>query len=172
MKSSVTLVQDCIDIVPVERVDVVLGRYDDVLCNELRLDEAQIIEYMFYKRRQAIAPEAELRRGSSTSIRYGKPFGLPSAACCEHSVGRLPRLPISTRLGWPGDLVDVREPQDPSRSAPPAVRRLASEDAHAQLRMRPAAPLCLGYGLGHRCGHCGTTRVVVLAFGNLTDEPV
>src|SRR4030095_4544909 len=83
MKSSVTLVQDCIDIVPVERVDVVLGRYDDVLCNELRLDEAQIIEYMFYKRRQAIAPEAELRRGSSTSIRYGKPFRSDDVLCNE-----------------------------------------------------------------------------------------
>src|SRR5262245_54690220 len=40
------------------------------------------------------------------------------------SVGCLPRLPISARPGWPGDLVDVREPEDPSRSTPPAVRDL------------------------------------------------
>jgi len=63
-----------------------------------------------------------------------------SAARCEHSVGRLPRLPISARLEWPGDFVDVREPEDPSRSAPPAVWDLAREDAHPELGMRPGPP--------------------------------
>ncbi len=36
--------------------------------------------------------------------------------------------------------------------------------------MRPGATLCLGHGLCHRRGHRGTTLVVILAFGDLTDE--
>src|SRR5262249_61807509 len=41
---------------------------------------------------------------------------------------------------------------------------------HAPVRL--GAALCVGHGLRHRRGHRGTTLVVVLAFGDLTDEAV
>jgi hypothetical protein len=79
---------------------------------------------------------------------------------------------VHARLGRPDELVDVREPEDPSPSAPPAVGDLAGEDAHAKLGMPPGAALRLGHGLCHRRGHRGTTLVVIQAFGDLTDEAV
>src|SRR5258708_7979610 len=91
-------------------------------------------------------------------------LGLLSPAFSEHLPGGL-ATPAA-------DLVNVREPEDPSPSAPRAVLDFAGEDRHAELGMRPGAVLRLDHGLGHRRGHRGTALVVVQALGNLADEAV
>ena len=58
------------------------------------------------------------RRLAVISIEFAsrgeKLFGLLSPARSAHLLGRLARLPIHARLGRPVELVNVREPEDPS----------------------------------------------------------
>src|SRR5262249_15335513 len=114
-------------------------------------------------------PLTLVRRGSVTRGREKFP-GVLSAARSEHLFGCLARLPIHAGLGRPGELVDAREPEYLSRSAPPASSDLALGAAPSQVGMRPGTSLCFGHALGHRGDYRGTTSLVILALGDLVDE--
>src|SRR5260370_16728286 len=91
-------------------------------------------------------------------------LGLLSPAFSEHLPGGL-ATPAA-------DLVNVREPEDPSPSAPRAVLDFAGEDRHAELGMRPGAVLRLDHGLGHRRGHRAPPLSVLQPLRTLPNQPV